>query len=91
VVESVAGRIDADSSLSGKAFLNAPSSGPSGHPLPAGERRFFNDHAKLDFGEALTFPISSPRRGEVGRAKRRPDEGAFPSLDLFGFDTGQRR
>src|SRR5690606_21203064 len=43
----------------------SPSSGPSGHLLPAGEKR-----------KAATSLISSPRRGEGGRAKRRPGEGA---------------
>ena len=50
-----------------------------GHPLPVGERRFVSAFASLPTQkvEAQTPKTSSPQRGEVGRAKRRPGEGAY--------------
>ena len=49
-----------------------------GHPLPAGERRFVGRRADLSTlpGKAKLSTTSSPQRGEGGRAKRRPGEGA---------------
>ena len=53
-----------------------PASASLGHPLPVGERRRF-DVMRHHLLSSLvpTVTISSPRRGEGGRAKRRPGEG----------------
>ncbi|MBB4953823.1 glycyl-tRNA synthetase beta chain [Agrobacterium vitis] len=57
------------------AVLAAPSSGPSGHLLPAGEKR--------EQGDALS--ASSPQRGEANTAVRQAGtmqgEGAFSAAD----------
>ncbi len=57
-----------------------PASAPLGHPLPAGERRsstLVHIEAGLPPSLALSVQSSSPRRGEGGRAERRPGEGAL--------------
>ncbi|BCH53438.1 glycine--tRNA ligase subunit beta [Agrobacterium vitis] len=57
------------------AVLAAPSSGPAGHLLPAGEKR--------ELGDAVS--ASSPQRGEGGAAVRQghaaQGEGAFSAAD----------
>ena len=66
-----------------------PASASLGHPLPAGERRFSPLAPRLPEGRrqmASTVTTSSPQRGEGGRAKRRPGEGALPA-GLDGQDA----
>ncbi|GAB5508083.1 MAG: hypothetical protein Rhirs2KO_32460 [Rhizobiaceae bacterium] len=50
----------------------APSSGPSGHLLPGGEK-----------SEAVVSAGSSPQRGEGGEASAEPGEGASSNDDLL--------
>src|SRR5262245_16111107 len=53
-----------------------PASASLGHPLPGGERRIVTSRKTcLVDVEALRSTISSPQRGEGGRAKRRSGEG----------------
>ena len=70
-----------------------PASASLGHPLPAGERRFAGRRAigSPRSSRGATLTTSSPRRGEGGRAKRRPGEGAVvATLDIpLGPEIGQ--
>jgi nucleoside-diphosphate-sugar epimerase len=56
-----------------------PASASLGHPLPGGERRsspLAPAGQETVEEEARALKVSSPHRGEGGRAKRRPGEGA---------------
>jgi amidase len=62
----------------GRALLDPPphpASASLGHPLPDGERRFADVAGQSPADLAQAIDISSPQRGEGGRAKRRPGEG----------------
>jgi indolepyruvate ferredoxin oxidoreductase beta subunit len=70
-----------------------PASAPLGHPLPAGERRsstLVHIEAGLPPSLALSVQSSSPRRGEGGRAERRPGEGALRKEQQASTVTGPR-